>query len=295
MNYVLLGSLGNINRPLIGRLVAAGHHVSVISSNPERSAAIIAAGARPLIGSIGDAGFLTTSFSGADAVYTMVPPHYTAPDWKEYIHQMGRNQAVAIQAAGVGKVVNLSSIGAHLPAGCGPVTGMHLAEQELNALTDTDVIHLRASYFYTNFLSAIGMIKQGGFYGNNYSAGRKLLLVSPADIAEVAAEELLELSFTGKSVRYVVSDELTSLEATSILGAAIGKPDLPYVEFSDEDALKGVLQAGFSEDIACNFVELGRATRTGEMFSDYVKHPVKLSQTKFRSFASDFATAYAGV
>jgi uncharacterized protein YbjT (DUF2867 family) len=137
------------------------------------------------------------------------------------------------------------------------------------------------------------MIKQGGFYGNNYSAGRKLFLVAPVDIAEAAAEELLGLSFTGKSVRYIVSDELTSKEAASILGAAIGKPDLPYVEFSDEEARKGMLQAGFSEDIAGNFAEMGRATRTGEMYADYVLHPVALSKTKLKDFAPDFAAAYA--
>jgi len=294
MNYVLLGALGNINRPLVGRLVAAGHQVTVVSSNPERSTAIVAAGAKPAIGTIENVDFLTASFTGADAVYTMVPPHYTAPDWKEYIYRMGRNQAAAIRAAGVGKVVNLSSVGAHLPAGCGPVSGIHFVEQELNALSGVDIKHLRPAYFYTNFLSAIGMIKQGGFYGNNYGAGRKLFLASPVDIAEVAAEELLALSFTGKSVRYIVSDELTSVELTSILGAAIGKPDLSYVEFSDEEALKGMQQAGFSNDIARNFVELGRATRTGEMFSDYVKHPVTLSQTKFSNFASEFAAVYAG-
>ena len=294
MNYVLLGALGNINRPLVSRLVAAGHQVTVVSSNPERSAAIVAAGATPAIGTIENVDFLTASFRGADAVYTMIPPYYTAPDWKEYIQRMGRNLAAAIRTAGISKVVNLSSIGAHLPAGCGPVSGIHFVEQELNALQGVDIKHLRPAYFYTNFLSAIGMIKQGGIYGNNYSVGRKLFLVSPVDIAEAAAQELLELSFTGKPIRYIVSDELTSAEVTSILGAAIGKPDLPYVEFSDEEALKGMQQAGFSDDIARNFVELGRATRTGVLFSDYVKHPVTLSQTKFRDFASEFATAYAG-
>src|SRR5260221_4972308 len=261
MNYVLLGALGNINRPLVSRLVGAGHNVSVISSNPERSAAISAAGARPVIGKIEDFSFLTAGFRGADAVYTMVPPHYTAPDWKQYIHQMGKNLAAAIGAAGVGKVVNLSSMGAHMSTGCGPVTGIHFAEQELNTLSGVDIKHLRPASFYTNFLGAIGLIKQGGFYGNNYSAERKLFLVAPADIAEAAAEELLGLSFTGKSVRYIVSDELTSKEVASILGAAIGKPGLPYVEFSDEETRKGMLQAGFSEDIAGNFVAMGRATR----------------------------------
>lgn len=293
MNYVLLGALGNINRPLVSRLVNAGHNVSVISSNPERSAAISAAGARPVIGKIEDLSFLTTGFTGADAVYTMVPPHYTAPDWKQYIHQMGKNLAAAIGAAGVKKVVNLSSIGAHMSAGCGPVSGIHFVEQELNALSGVNIKHLRPGYFYTNFLGAIGLIKQGGFYGNNYSAERKLFLVAPADIAEAAAEELLGLSFSGKSVRYIVSDELTSKEVASVLGAAIGKPGLPYVEFSDEEARKGMLQAGFSEDIAGNFVEMGRATRTGEMFADYVLHPVALSKTKLKDFASSFAAAYA--
>jgi uncharacterized protein YbjT (DUF2867 family) len=294
MKYVLIGALGNINRSLVSRLVAAGHNVTVISSNPERSAAVAAAGARAAIGKIEDIGFLTASFSGADAVFTMVPPHYAAPDWKKYIHQMGRNQAEAISAAGVKKVVNLSSIGAHLSSGGGPVTGMHFVEQELNKLSGADVKHLRPGFFYTNFLTAIGMIKHGGFYGNNYGSETPLLLVAPADIAEVAAEELLGLSFTGKSFRYIVSDEKTSKEAASILGGAIGKPDLPYVEFSDEDALKGMQQAGFSEDLARNYVEMGRAMRSGEMSADYRRHQVTLSKTKLADFAGDFAAAYAG-
>jgi len=292
MNYVLLGALGNINRPLVNRLVAAGHKVSVISSTPERSAAISAAGARPVIGKIGDRAFLTTSFKGADAVYTMVPPFYTAPDWKQYIHQMGKNLAAAISAAGVKKVVNLSSIGAHLTAGAGPVSGIHFVEEELNALPGIDIKHLRPAYFYTNFLNTIPMIKQAGIFGNNYSAGQKLLLVSPIDIAEAAAEELLRLSFANSSNRYIVSDELTSKEVTAVLGSSIGKPDLPYVEFSDEEAFNGMKQAGFSEDIAHNFVEMGRSIRTGELWEDYVKQPATPGKAKFKDFALDFAAAY---
>jgi len=293
MHYVLLGALGNINQPLIHRLVDAGHAVSVVSSNPDRVAAIKAAGAEPLIGSIEDVAFLTKSFTGADAVYTMIPPHYTAPDWKDYIHQMGKRIAAAIKASGVKKVVNLSSIGAHLEAGTGPVTGIHRAELELNALPGVDVKHLRAGYFYTNFLGAIGLIKQAGIYGNNFGTDRKLLLVSPADIAEAAAEELLSLSFTGKSHRYIASDELTSPQVAAILGAAIGKPELPYVPFSDEDTLQGIQQAGLPAEIARNFVEMGQAVRSGKFWEDYDKHPVTLGKTKLKDFAPVFAAAYA--
>lgn len=293
MNYVLVGGLGNINQPLVKRLIAAGQAVTVISSNPERSAAIVAAGARPAIGKLEDVDFLTAAFKGADVVYTMVPPKYDAPDWKKFIHQIGINLATAIGAAGVKKVVNLSSIGAHLPVGCGPVSGLYFVEQEFNKLESVDVLHLRPSYFYNNFLNAIGMIKTAGFYGNNYSAGSLLPLTAPVDIAAVAAEKLLNPSFSGKSVLYITSDEKTSLEVTAAFGAAIGKPDLPYVEFSDEDALKGMLGAGLPQDIALNFVEMGQALRTGIMIGDYLKHRGSLQETKLADFAKSFAEAYA--
>ena len=293
MNYVLIGSLGNINSPLVSRLVAAGSSVTVVSSNPERAAAIVAAGARPAIGDIRNIDFLTATFTGADAVYTMVPPKWDATDWKQYIHETGKLQAEAVKAAGVKKVVNLSSIGAHMPAGCGPVSGIHFVEEEFNQLAGVDVKHLRPGYFFNNLFAATGMIKHAGFYGNNYGDKEPLILADPADIAAAAAEELLALSFTGKSSRYVVSDQRTSRDVAAVLGAAVGKPALPYVEFSDEDTVKGMLQAGLSEEVARNYAEMGVAIRSGEMFSDYKKHPVPLGATRLEDFAKKFAAAYA--
>lgn len=67
MKITLLGSLGHINRVLIPSLVQAGHEVTVISSNPSRTAAIKVIGAIPAIGSMDDSHFLTRQFTGADA------------------------------------------------------------------------------------------------------------------------------------------------------------------------------------------------------------------------------------
>ncbi|MBS1663452.1 MAG: NAD(P)H-binding protein [Bacteroidetes bacterium] len=294
MNYVLMGSLGNINTPLLEKLVKAGNTVTVISSNPERSAAITAAGAKPAIAHIEDSNSLAAAFKGADAVYTMIPPKWDAADWKGHIHQMGKNIASAIAASGVKKVVNLSSVGAHMPTGCGPVSGLHFAEEELNKLSGVDVKHLRPGFFYINFFaSAIGLIKHMGIYGNNYGADKPVVMTHPIDIAAVAAEELLGLSFTGKSVRYIASDIKTSKEITAILGAAVGKPDLPYVEFGDEDAYKGMLQAGLSDQVASNYAEMGRAIRTGAMFEQQQKDNTPLQKTKLTDFAKEFAAAYA--
>ena len=294
MQYVITGSLGNISKPLAERLTAAGHKVTIISSKSDKVAQIEAIGAKAAIGLVEDILFLTNTFSGADAVYTMVPPNFGSDNWKKYIAGIGENYAAAIKASGVKNVVNLSSIGAHMADGCGPVSGLFFVEKALNALPDVNVKHLRPGFFYPNFLANMGMIKHMGIMGGNYGEGTKLVLVHPDDIAEAAAEELLGLSFSGKSVRYVTSDEKTTVEVAAILGKAIGKPDLPWINFKDEDTIAGMIQAGLSQEIAENYAEMGAAMRSGEMASDYTLHrPSVFGKTKLEAFAPVFAAIYS--
>ncbi len=293
MKYVVTGSLGHISKPLAEHLIHAGHEVVVVSSNSSRVAEIEALGAKAAIGSVEDVAFLTKTFSGADAVYTMVPPKMDAADWKGYIHSIGKNYADAIKASGVKKVVNLSSIGAHMPVGCGPVSGLHHVENELNALAGVDVKHLRPGYFYYNLMANIGMIKHMGIAGGNYGENATIVLAHPNDIAEVAAEELKVLSFSGKSNRYIASDERTTSDIAKVLGTAVGKPELPWVNFKDEESLGGMLQAGLSQEVSSNYVEMGAAMASGEMASDYHKNKPTLNATKLEDFAKEFAVAFA--
>jgi len=294
MKFIVTGSLGNISKPLAEKLVAAGHSVAVVSSKANKTAQIKALGAKAAIGSVEDVAFLTKTFTGADAVYTMVPPNFGAANWKKYIAGIGENYAEAIHASGVKNVVNLSSLGAHMPEKCGPVSGLFFVEKALNALDGVNVKHLRPGFFYGNFLANAGMAKHMGIIGGNYGEGASLVIVHPEDIAEVAAEELLGLKFKGKSIRYIASDEKTTHEIAAILGRAIGKPELPWVNFKDEETLGGMLQAGVPEEIAKNYAEMGAAMRSGEMASDYLKNkPTVFGKTKFEAFAPVFAAVYA--
>lgn len=293
MKIIITGSLGHISKPLVEKLIAAKQDVTVISSNADRKSEIEALGATAAIGSVSEPAFVTEVFKGADAVYTMVPPTYAAADWKQHIAGIGKIYAQAIAAAGVKNVVNLSSMGAHMPEGCGPVSGLYFVEQALNSLDGVNVKHLRPGFFYYNFMANIGMIKHMGIIGGNYGEGAKLVLANPADIADAAYEELVNLSFTGNSIRYVASDEKTTDEVASILGTAIGKPDLKWVNFSDEQTMGGMLQNGVPEEVAKNYAEMGAAMRSGEMASDYLKNkPAKFGKTIFEAFAPAFAAAY---
>jgi len=294
MKIIVTGSLGHISRPLVEKLTDAKHEVTVISSNADRKSEIEALGAKAAIGSVSDLAFVTETFKGADAVYTMVPPTYSASDWKQHIAGIGKNYARAIAEAGVKNVVNLSSIGAHMPDGCGPVSGLFHVEQALNALEGVNVKHLRPGFFYYNFFANLGMIKHMGIIGGNYGENAKLFLADTNDIADAAAEALLNLSFSGKSVSYVISDEKTTYEVAAILGKAIGKEDLHWVNFSDADTLGGMLQNGVPEDVAKNYTEMGAAMRSGEMASEYRESKsVKFGKTRLEAFAPAFAAAYA--
>ena len=294
MKYTITGSLGHISKPLTQKLINAGHQVTVISSKESNRPAIEKLGATAAIGSVEDVAFLSKAFAGADAVYTMVPPNFAATNWKEWIGQIGKNYAEAIEANQIKYVVNLSSVGAHLPDGCGPVSGLYKVEQALNTLKEVNVKHLRPTYFFDNLLANVSLAKQMDIIGSNFGeAGQKMVLADTSDITDAAFEELSTLKFSDHSVRYIASDERTSGEVAKIIGSTIGKPSLPWVVFTNEQSTAGMLQAGLPEEITKNYVEMGDALHSGRMMEDYWKnHPSTLGKVKLEDFAKTFAAVY---
>ena len=91
----------------------------------------------------------------------------------------------------------------------------------------------------------------------------------------------------------MASDEHTANEAAHILGIAIGKPDLKWVTFTDEQTQGGLEQRGVPAHIAANFVELGASIHSGALRQDYALHkPVAMGNVKLEDFAKEFAAAF---
>ncbi len=151
MKMVVTGSLGHISKPLVEELLQKGQDITVISSNPDKQQEIESLGATAAIGSLEDIEFLKKNFSTADAVYTMVPPRNYFDhnfDLLAFYRRLGQNYADAIRGSAVKRVVNLSSIGAHLESGSGIIAGAHNVEKILNQLPQEIVItHLRPIIF----------------------------------------------------------------------------------------------------------------------------------------------------
>ena len=190
MKIILTDSLGNISKPLAIALVQQDHAVTVISSKPDKQPEIESLGATAAIGKVEDVDFLAATFTGADAVCLMVPPYFAVVDSRAYHQQVGRNYAQAIQQTGLRRVVQLSSWGAHLAEGTGGIPGSHNVEVIQREVPDITLTHLRPTSLYTNFYTAIGMIKGPGMMGANYAGNIQVAFKHPRDIAAAAAEEL---------------------------------------------------------------------------------------------------------
>lgn len=293
MKYVITGSLGHISQPVVKNLVAANHQVVVISSNENKQAEIEALGAIAAIGSVSDATFINQTFSGADAVYLMIPPNFASTNLMDYQKHVANIYLEAIKLNGVKNVVQLSSIGAHMRQGAGPIDGLAYLETELEKLADVNVKMLRPSYFFYNLFGMVGLIKNANIMGSNFgNTNENLVLVHTNDIAEAVTENLLNLNFTEKTVQYIASDECSIQEIAEALSTAAKKPNTPWVTFSDEDALNGMLQSGLPKANADGYVELGKSIREGLLQADYWNNKPALGKIKLADFGKEFEAAY---
>jgi len=205
---------------------------------------------------------------------------------------LGTAMQKAIEQSGVKRVVNLSSWGAHLAEGTGMIVGSHQVEEILKKLQGVSVIYLRACSFYNNLYHYVAIIKNAGIIGTNYGGDDKVVMVSPKDIAAAAVEEIEQPSTVNK-IRYVASDERTCNEIAAVLGAAIGKPDLKWLIFTDEQVKDAMEKNGVPPAIADKLVELNAAIHSGLMRENYDLHqPAEMGKVKLENFAKEFTAAF---
>lgn len=297
MKIVLTGSLGHIGLPLTQLLSQQGHELTVITSKDDKQDAIRALGATPAVGSVEDVDFLTRTFTGADLVYTMIPPFvsYFDPnaDLFAAVQKVANNFRQAVEDAGIKRIIHLSSIGAHMEHGSGLIKLHYITEQTLNTLGAVDITYMRAVGFYYNLYPYIQLIKQQGVIASNTGGDDIATLVAPADIAAAIADEIA-LPAIHRKIRYVVSDEMTCNEVAGILGEAIGRPDLRWITLTNEQYLQVLLAAGMQPAIAAGMVEMYASVHDGILSADYFKNrPAAFGKVKVKDFARDFAMAYS--
>jgi Predicted nucleoside-diphosphate-sugar epimerases len=294
MKYVITGSLGHISRPVVAALTAQGHEVTVITSQQDRAADITALGAQAAVGSVTDEQFIAATFKDADAVYLMIPPNYVVADFPAYQKAVADNYVKALAASKAQHVVLLSSIGAHMRQGAGPIDALGYLEEQLETLQGRHITILRPAYFLYNLLGMASMLKNAGIVGSNFGSDtEKVAMVHHLDIANRVIHHLTNAAPASHSIEYIVSDERYTADIANVLAKAVGREGAPWITFTDEQAYEAMTQQGLTPSLAGLYVAMGKAFREGRAQEHYWQQRKELtSQRKLEDFAQEFAKVY---
>jgi uncharacterized protein YbjT (DUF2867 family) len=288
--YVILGASGNTGSIIVNFLLSKGEKVRVVGRDVGRLQPFVRKGAEAFTAEVSDAAALAKAFGGARAAYLMLPPLNS----REEQERQSDAIAKAVKDSDLRYAVYLSSYGAHVPEGTGPVTGLHSSEQKLNAISDLNVLHLRAAYFMENNLAAIDMIHGMGLFGHALLPDLKLPMIATSDVGDYAAQRLLDLDFSGKQTRELLGErDLTMTEVTAVIARGIGKPDLRYEQFPYDQVEQVLTQMGFPRKKAGVYIEMFQAINAGVLAAQEPRSPQNSTPTSFEKFVQDvFLAAY---
>lgn len=291
---VITGATGNIGSKIALNLLTRGQRVLLIGRHEDKLRQ--ASGGRGAIsaGNLTDKSFLTDTMTGAEAVFAMIPPDYTAADSRRHQNEIAESLAEAIQKSGVRYIVTLSSIGAHRPDRTGIVGGLYDFEQTLNTLEGVNIIHLRSGYFMENIFTSLETIRSLGAIALPLDPDREFPMIATRDVAYKAAEYLTNRNFTGKQVQYLLGPrDYTYHEVTGILSKALNKPDLKYYRVSPDVALQALKQMGISDSVAQDYIGLMNGINNGFITEDVKRTPETTTPTTLEEFSETLATVYA--
>jgi uncharacterized protein YbjT (DUF2867 family) len=290
--YVILGASGNTGSIIADSLVSKGRKARVVGRDAGRLQRFVRKGAEAFTAEVSDVAALTKAFRGARAAYLMLPPAKSREDQERESDAIAK----AVKESGLRYAVHLSSYGAQVPEGTGPVAGLHSSEQKLNEINGLNVLHLRAAYFMENNLAAIGMIHGMGVFGNALLPNLKLPMIATRDVGDYAARRLLDLDFSGKQTRELLGErDLSITEATAVIALGIDKPDLRYELFPYDQVQQALTQMGVPPKGAALYIEMYKAINAGVLIPQEPRSPENTTPTSFEQFVQNvFVPAYHG-
>jgi uncharacterized protein YbjT (DUF2867 family) len=294
--YVILGATGNTGSVVANTLLGKKEKVRVVGRDNKKLAAFTSRGAEAFAANVTDEKALSRAFTGAEAVYVVIPPDLTHENYRGFQNQVSNAIAKALENAEVKHAVTLSSVGADKPDKTGPIAGLHEMEARLNLIKGLDVLHLRAGYFMENTLAQVGVIRNLGTMAGPVDRDVPLSMIATKDIGVAAAEALLKLDFKGKQTQELQGQrDLTYAEAAIVVGKAIGKPELDYVRLPDDQVVQALTSMGMANNVAALILEMANAINRGHVKTLEPRSAKNTTPTSYETFRQEvFLPAYQG-
>ena len=257
--YTITGVTGHVGAVVAGELLDRGAPVRVVVRDPEKGRAWEQRGAHAWVADFNDRAALAGALRGSDGAFVLLPTIPTAGDAGH--RQLADSIAGAVADSGVPHVVMLSSIGADLADGTGPIRWLHHLEARLRQ-TDAVLSAIRSCHFQEKVETVLGAVLGAGVYPVfGETADVPTPMVATRDVGKVAVETLLAARPTSEAID-LEGPAYTERDVADQLATTLGRP-LQVVTIPRAGWIDAMLEAGLPEPLAHELAALYDAEQRG--------------------------------
>jgi uncharacterized protein YbjT (DUF2867 family) len=279
--FVITGATGKTGSVAAKTLLAAGKEVRVVARDAKKAEGLKALGADVFVADLTDQAALERAVAGAEGVYFLSPPDMTATNFVADRKALTEKQVATFARAKVPHVVLLSSVGAQLAAGNGPIRTLHTIEQQLRRAGIPSTF-VRASYFAENWGAVVPPVKQDGVLPSFIGLDTPTPTVATPDIGKTAARALLDGPRGYRVIELAGPADPTPKEVAATFAKLLGRP-VNAVAAPLAAVVPTFMSFGISQNIAALYQEMYEGFASGhvttERSSEHVRGTTTLEET----------------
>lgn len=257
---IILGASGQIGSLIIEELRKHGQPVRGVIRSEEKAKSL--SGVQVVVADFFDLNTLKNAFKGGDTTFLLTPENPESKDIIADTRIILSNYREVLRYSGIKKIIGLSSIGAHIDSGTGNMIMSYMLEHAFENLS-IEQAFIRPAYYYSNWLGYIETAREFGILPTFFPVDLKIPMIAPPDVAEFAANLIMEPK-TGDKIYEITGPELySSSEIAHIFGMVLGRK-VEAQQIPQENWKSTLLQVGFSDNAAQNLIEMTSAVIDGK-------------------------------
>ena len=284
---VITTPTGQIGHQVLENVLDSGEPARVIVRDPSDLPPHVREQVESVVGSHADLDVVKEAFTGADAVFWLVPPDPRADSVDAAYVDFARPACEAFESRGVKRVVGIAALGrgTKWAEHAGYVTGtLHM--DDLIAESGVSYRALANPSFMDNTLRQADAIKNQGMFFSPIDGDRKLPTVATRDIAAAATRLLLDQTWSGVDELPLLGPEDLSFNdmaeiISEVLGTEVRFQQIPFEAYKAR-----FVQFGMSDAMAQGMTDMAAAKNEG--IDNAVKRtPENSTPTSFRQWCEE--------
>ncbi|WP_294080339.1 NmrA family NAD(P)-binding protein [Proteiniphilum sp. UBA5384] len=218
------------------------------------------------------------AFKGGSTIFLLTPER---PDSNEILEETKiiiENYKTAIKNAGAKKIVCLSCGGAQIEKNTGNILMSRMLEQSFSDM-EIEKIFVRPSYYYSNWLGYLDLMKNAGILPTFFPADLKVEMHSPLDVAKFITKCILNDKQSNETTIYELGGEKYSTNDIANSFSKKLNKEITVQVVPIEDRIQTLMSVGFTHNTAQNMSDMTQAVIDNVSHFEFEDKVIKLPTT----------------